>query len=107
VLRTKLGPLTRDLGDGRVAWRADALHRTQSPVPFLTAGFLACARRIPVPVLYVSGGPDGFHVTDEEERLSAFAKLTRVTLPTAGHMMHWTEPDALCDSLLSFWAARD
>jgi pimeloyl-ACP methyl ester carboxylesterase len=103
VLHEKLANLVLDLGHGRVGWRADPLHKTNSPTPFFTEGYVACARRIPCPVLHVSGGPDGFHVDDEATRLDAFRSLERVTLPTAGHMMHWTDPMGLSDALLRFW----
>jgi pimeloyl-ACP methyl ester carboxylesterase len=105
VLRDKLANLVLELGEGRVGWRADPLHKTNSPTPFFADGYIACARRIPCPVLHVSGGPDGFHVEDEAARLQAFRSLERATLPTAGHMMHWTDPAGLSEALLRFWRA--
>ncbi len=103
ALRAKLENLVVEMGEGRVGWRADALHRTNSPMPFFSKGYIACARRIHCPVLHVSGGPDGFHVDGEAERLAAFGALERATLPTAGHMMHWTDPMGLSDALIRFW----
>jgi len=103
VLRPLLANLVREVGDGRVAWRADPLHKTTSPTPFFVQGYIACARRIACPVLHMSGGPDGFHVDDEAVRLEAFRALERVTFPSAGHMMHWTEPAAVADALLELW----
>jgi len=102
-LREKVLHLVRELGDGRVGWRADPLHKTSSPMPFFAEGYMACARQITCPVLYVSGGPEGFHVEDEEERLLAFKSLERVLLSRAGHMMHWTDPDGLAEALVAFW----
>jgi len=102
VLRSRLVHLVRDVGDGRVAWRFDPLHRTVSPTPFHVRSFIAFAKRITCPTLYVGGGPKGFHPEDEDERLAAFAHLSRRELADAGHMMHWTQPDALSSLLCAF-----
>jgi pimeloyl-ACP methyl ester carboxylesterase len=92
--------------DGGVAWAFDPLHRTTSPTSFSAEAYRAFAAAIPCPVLFVSGGALGFHPPDEEERLAAFAALSRHELPQAGHMMHWTEPDALASALVAFFSGR-
>jgi pimeloyl-ACP methyl ester carboxylesterase len=92
LLRTRLDALARDLPDGGVAWKADPLHTTRSPMPFFAESFKAFARRVTCPVLFVSGGPAGWHPADEEDRLAAFPHVERAELD-AGHMMHWTRPD--------------
>jgi pimeloyl-ACP methyl ester carboxylesterase len=106
VLDHCLAHLVREVRDPegatRVAWRFDPLHRTTSPVPFFAKLFAEFARRITCPVLFVSGGPTGFHVPDEEERLAAFANLERAELEGAGHMMHWTRPSELAALLAKF-----
>jgi pimeloyl-ACP methyl ester carboxylesterase len=89
-------------GEDRVAWKSDPLHRTTSPVPFFAPVFIAFARRVTCPVLFVSGGPKGFHPEDELERLAAFADLRRVEIEDAGHMVHWTRPEALAAHLAGF-----
>jgi pimeloyl-ACP methyl ester carboxylesterase len=104
VLRGRLDALSRALPDGGLAWKADPLHGTRSPVPFFAAGWSAFARRVTCPVLFVSGGPLGWHPADEEARVSAFATLARAEIPGAGHMMHWTEPAKLTRLLLEFFA---
>ncbi|MDB4944836.1 MAG: Epoxide hydrolase [Labilithrix sp.] len=101
VLEGRLPHLARDAGDGRLAWHFDGLHRATSPVPFFAKLFAAYASKVTAPVLYVSGGPKGFHVPDEEQRLASFTQLTRAELPGAGHMMHWTRPEALADLLIA------
>lgn len=101
VLATRLAHLTRDAGGGKVAWKHDPLHRTTSPMPFFAKAFAEFARKITAPVLYVEGGPLGWHPPDEEERLAAIAQLSRVTLEGAGHMMHWTQPLPLAAALLA------
>jgi pimeloyl-ACP methyl ester carboxylesterase len=105
TLRTRLPRLVRDLGDGRVAWRADPLHRTLSPTTMFVGGYRAFADRITCPVLYVDGGPGGLHLPDEDERLTAFARLERFGIDGAGHMMHWTRPKDVADKLVAFWGA--
>jgi pimeloyl-ACP methyl ester carboxylesterase len=107
ILRAQLPHLTRTLPDGRLTWAFDPLHRTPSPTPFSAQVFRAFAKAVTAPVLFVSGGPHGFHPPDEEERLGAFATLTRGELPEAGHMMHWTEPTPLAELLLGFLGAGE
>lgn len=102
VLATRAPLLTRQNDDGGLTWKYDLLHRTLSPVPFLIEAFHALLGQIACPTLYVSGGPRGFHPDDEEARLLAISDLTRVELADAGHMMHWTAPDAVSDTLIGF-----
>ncbi len=104
VLRQRLDALARELPDGGLTWKADPLHGTRSPWPFFAAGWTAFARRITCPVLFVSGGPLGWHPQDEDARVSAFATLQRAEIPEAGHMMHWTQPAKLTRLLLQFFA---
>lgn len=93
VLAHRLTHLVRDEGDGRVSWLVDPMHRTTSPVPFFADLWMAFAKKITCPVLFVSGGANGFHPPDEDERLSSFRDLTRAEIADAGHMMHWTRPE--------------
>jgi pimeloyl-ACP methyl ester carboxylesterase len=104
VLRTRVPHLVRDLGDGRVAWRFDPLHRTASPTPFYARTLVAFAKKVTCPTLFVGGGPTGFHPPDEEERLAAFGSLRRVDIADAGHMIHWTVPAELSRVLLEHWS---
>ncbi len=103
VLASRLPHLATKRDDGALVWRFDPLHRTTSPMPFVAKSFGAFAARVTCPVLYVSGGPLGWRVPDEEERVAAFPNATRVDFPDAGHMMHWTAPDALAKALIEFF----
>jgi pimeloyl-ACP methyl ester carboxylesterase len=105
VLAHRLPHLVRDAEDGRVAWSFDALHRTTAPVPFFAKLFMEFAKKVTCPVLFVSGGPDGFHPPDEEQRLAAFARCERAEVSGAGHMVHWTAPEALAGLLVGHFAA--
>lgn len=103
VLETRLGALARGPGeDGRFAWKADPLHGTSTPVPFFAESFKSFARRVTCPVLFVSGGPLGWHPPDEDERLGAFRHHERVEIADAGHMMHWSRPEELSRALVQF-----
>jgi pimeloyl-ACP methyl ester carboxylesterase len=104
VLRTRVFALARQLPDGRVAWKADPLHATRSPVPFFAETFKAFVRRVECPTLYVSGGPLGWHPPDEQERLACFRTLSRLEIDDAGHMMHWTHPERLSRAIVEFGA---
>lgn len=74
-------------------WAFDPLHRTTSPSLFRADAFDAFLATIACPVLFVSGGPSGWHPPGEADRLNAFPTPPReVTLPDAGHMMHWSRP---------------
>lgn len=86
----------------RVKWKFDPLHRCVSPFPFFAAMYKSFAGRIACPVLSVSGGPEGFHTPDEDDRLSAFKNAKSAEIPGAGHMMHWTKPAELATLLLEF-----
>jgi pimeloyl-ACP methyl ester carboxylesterase len=102
VLASRLPHLARTNDDGTLAWRWDPLHRTTSPAPFFASAYRAFAKTIACRVLYVSGGALGWRVPDEAARLASFANAKHVDIPDAGHMMHWTAPDALANALIDF-----
>ena len=104
VLRAHLDELSVDIGDGHVGWKSDPRHKTVSPMPFSARGYIAFARRVTCPVLYVGGGETGFSAPDAEERLAAFASLERCVIEDAGHMMHWTRAEDVARCLLAHWA---
>ncbi len=78
VLRTRASALARQLSDGRVAWKADPLHATRSPVALLRGDVqgLRPARRVPRRSTFPVGR-SGWHPPDEEERLACFRTLSR------------------------------
>jgi pimeloyl-ACP methyl ester carboxylesterase len=104
VLRRRAAQLVR-AEPGGFAWKHDPLHTTTSPIPFFSASYRAFLGRITCPVLYVDGGPKGFHTPDRAERLASFtasAGLAQVTID-AGHALHWARPKELGDALVRFW----
>jgi pimeloyl-ACP methyl ester carboxylesterase len=102
VLRDRLKHLVVPAGDGLVAWQNDPLHRTTGPYPFYAQAYEAFVRRIACRVLFVSGGPSGWHPPDEDARLACVSNLERAEISDAGHMMHWTRPTELAEVLLRF-----
>jgi pimeloyl-ACP methyl ester carboxylesterase len=102
VLASRLDALARQLPDGRFVWRADPLHATPTPVLFFARSFVEYARRVTCPVLFVSGGPQGWHPPNEEERVAAYVAVERAEIAGAGHMMHWTKPEELARHVLRF-----
>jgi pimeloyl-ACP methyl ester carboxylesterase len=103
VIETRARLLTRADDTGRLVWAYDPLHRTTAPTPFNAESFAEFLRRIDCPTLVVSGGPSGWHPPDEPARVACLAHAVRFDLPTAGHMMHWTEPQKLADRLAAFF----
>ena len=101
VLETRLPLLASREGD-RWTWRFDPMHRTTAPVPFFAKTYASFAARVSCPVLYISGGPLGWRVQDEAERLAAFSHAKHVDIDEAGHMMHWTKPRELAAALIEF-----
>jgi pimeloyl-ACP methyl ester carboxylesterase len=103
VLESRLAALADSRQDGvsvRYKWCFDPVHRTTSPTPFFAKLFVEFAKRVTCPVLFVSGGPTGYHTPDEADRILAFHECAVCELHNAGHMMHWTQPEALSDGLL-------
>jgi len=103
LLESRAKWLLKKDASGRLLWAFDPWHRTISPTPFNEASFKAFLAEISCPVLWVGGGPNGWHPPEEDERLSGIAKLQRFDLPAAGHMMHWTEAAALGERLAAFF----
>jgi pimeloyl-ACP methyl ester carboxylesterase len=103
VLAARAAQLTRVDESGRLVWAYDPLHRTTAPTPFYAAHFKAFLRQITCPTLVVGGGPLGWHVPDAEERVACLQSVERFDLEEAGHMMHWTQPEALGKRLARFF----
>jgi pimeloyl-ACP methyl ester carboxylesterase len=106
ILATRAKWLTKLDAQGRLVWAYDPLHRTTSPQPFQVEMFEAFLSQIACPTLVVSGGPTGYHPPDEAQRVAKIPNARFEELPTAGHMMHWTQPDALGRLLVEFFAGR-
>lgn len=106
VIESRAALLTRVDNQGQLIWAYDPLHRTTAPTPFNIESFRVFLRRIECPTLVVSGGPLGWHPPDEAERATCLRDVRHLELSKAGHMMHWTAPEALAASLLVFFAEQ-
>lgn len=104
VLASRATLLTTKDSQGSLVWAYDPLHRSTAPTPFNLETFRVFLRRIECPTLVVSGGPTGWHPPDEAERAACLRQARLLEIPSAGHMMHWTAPDALATALLDFFA---
>jgi pimeloyl-ACP methyl ester carboxylesterase len=104
VLRSRLVHLLEPAEEGMFRWRYDLRHRAKSASPFMVSSFAEYAAAISCPVLFLSGGTTGYHPDDEAARLLHYKVLTTHTLEGAGHMMHWTQPERLAQTLLAFFA---
>jgi pimeloyl-ACP methyl ester carboxylesterase len=105
ILATRAPRLTLTDAEGRLVWAYDPMHRTRSPVPFQPEVFKAFLRRIPCPTLIVSGGPTGWHIPDEAERVACLQRASFLEFPDAGHMLHWVVPAELARGLCDFFGA--
>ncbi len=103
VIESRAKLLTRTDDSGRLVWAYDPMHRTTSPTPFQGDAFRQFLKRISCPTLVVSGGTAGWHPPDEAERIACLENPQFFELPTAGHMMHWTDPNGLSQRLASFF----
>jgi len=79
----------------------DPLHQTTSPGRFDAEGYESFIPRITCPVLLVDGG-DVSNWPTLAERAARYPRAQHVSLEGAGHMMHWTQPDAVAWTLLEF-----
>lgn len=89
--------------DGVLEWAFDPLHRSTAPSRFDLPAFEPFLAAIGCPVLFISGGEEGWHPPGEPERLQKLGSPpARVTLEGAGHMMHWTRPAETARAIADF-----
>ncbi|EEG07708.1 alpha/beta fold hydrolase [Pseudogulbenkiania ferrooxidans] len=102
--------LTHEI-DGTLRYRADPRHKMVNPVLYRLEEAKACWRRIACPVLWVIGGDMWDHPMAKgvfatlDERRACFARLSEVTVPEAGHMIQWEQPERLAEALRPFLTA--
>ena len=101
TLRTMAARATRATDDGGLVFRFDPLHMTTSPMRYDAEAFEAFVPRITCPVLMVDGGSLAYF-PELAERAARYPGARFVGIPDAGHMIHWTAPDALVAALLAF-----
>ena len=92
-------------GDGQVRFKHDPVHATLGPYGGFQ--FDVAARfwtKITCPTLHVAGGSSEMQLApaDVARRLGCFARLTRVTVENAGHMMQRHAPFELAALIAGF-----
>ena len=102
TLRAMVAPSVRAV-EGGWEFRFDPLHQTTSPGRFDAAAFEAYIDRVACPVLLVTGSElVGFE--ELAKRAERYRGAQRRHIDGAGHMMHWTAPDALAAHVGDFLA---
>ncbi len=104
LLREKAAAAAREVEGGGWVFRFDPLHQSTSPGRFDAEGFEAYVDAVRCPVLHV-WGHDPEQYPDLSARTRRYAGARMVVLPDAGHMMHWTAPEALAREVLGFLAS--
>lgn len=99
----------RQRDDGTVELAADPRHKQVNPVLYRIEEALASWERITAPVLWLWGENHddlkrwaGDDPADWQRRRAAFRRLTEVTIPDAGHMMHHDQPRAFARAIEDF-----
>lgn len=103
ILRVMAERATAPTADGGRAFRFDPLHMTTSPQRYDAEAFEAYVARITCNVLSIDGG-DLTAWPELADRATRYPNVRSVSIPGAGHMIHWTAPAALVTALLAFLA---
>jgi pimeloyl-ACP methyl ester carboxylesterase len=103
TLRVMVARSVRAADGGGWEFCFDPLHQTTSPGRFDAAAFEAYIDRVACPTLLVTGSElAGFE--ELARRAERYRGARRRHLEGAGHMMHWTAPDALAAHVGDFLA---
>jgi pimeloyl-ACP methyl ester carboxylesterase len=100
----------REAGDGTVVLRGDPAHKIVNPVLYRYEEMRACWQQVSAPVLWVDAADSdtlkrlALDERQHAERRGAFAKLERVTVRDAGHMLHHDQPEQVARLIEDFLA---
>lgn len=96
----------RRQADGRIALCADPRHHWRFPTLYRAAESMAVWRQITAPTLFVDGAdsPFGRGIGSDETaaRRACFAHHQAVTVPDAGHMLHFDAPEVTASRVLEW-----
>lgn len=91
---------------GRIRLLADAKHRLDMPTLYRNAESMEIWKGITAPTLFLDGGASVFaksiNAEEKATRRACFGTHEIVTLPDAGHMLHFDAPQATADALLAW-----
>jgi pimeloyl-ACP methyl ester carboxylesterase len=85
--------------DGLVRIKADRAHKMPNPVLYRRQEAEACWRNVTAPALIVVGSETDF---DLDGASLPFVHAETVTIPGAGHMVHFDQPAALAEAIEGF-----
>ena len=105
TLRIMASRATCKADDGGLVFRFDPMHMTLSPMRYDAEAFEAFVARITCPVLMIDGGSLA-DFPELAERARSYPGVRFAKIPGAGHMAHWTAPDALSAALRGFLDAN-
>lgn len=98
----------REAGKEGVLLRGDAAHKIVNPVLYRYEEVRACWQQVSAPVLWVDAAQSdtlkrlGLNEAQHAERRSSFRNLKHVTVPSAGHMLHHDQPEAVAHLIEEF-----
>ena len=94
-------------GAGRIHLLADPRHRLDMPTLYRNAESEAIWRQIRAPTLFVDAGGSAFgqalKAEEKAARRDCFRDRQEVSIPGAGHMLHFDAPEATAEALLRFF----
>lgn len=99
---------------GRWEVCGDPAHKLISPVLYHVEEAMACWQSITAPVLWVEAaetdvwrwlGPKEAARAEIDRRIASIARVTPVSIPDAGHMLHHDQPQLLAEHIEAFLAA--
>lgn len=100
----------RRQADGLIVLCADPRHHWRFPTLYRAAESKAVWRQVTAPTLFVDGGESLFgraiDPAEIAERRACFARHEVVTVPDAGHMLHFDAPEITAERVLD-WLRRD
>lgn len=99
---------SQQMADGRWSLLADPWHRIHGPILPRAAEMRAIWSKVTCPTLCVDAGQSNFFnqakSADRDERKACFSQLETKVIESAGHMIHFDEPEALAGHLNRFFA---
>lgn len=94
-------------GDGRIRLKADPAHRWPNATLYRRREAEACWRKVRAPVLLVTGAETGYGAAQEiwlqrQGEDTPFREAVTVSIPDAGHMLHFEQPERLAAAVEDF-----
>lgn len=101
----------KEAADGSIVLRGDPAHKLVNATLHRVEESMACWERIAAPVLWLDAlraqihGRKGLDSEELASRRAAVPRLSYVTVPEAGHMLHHDQPEAVARLIEEFLSA--